>query len=207
MSYYPKANSQTPLLFIHIPKAAGSSVRQWYKRAYGKYHKVMHGAVTHPVLEAANREMASFTIVRNPYDLVYSWYRYKRQMLDETRHRDPTELAAWNRGFEYWLERYVDKINLTKWGNSQFNRISPCFSQLSYITNKQGRVCVDHVLKLEQLESDWKIIKSITGTDLDLVRVNQSRVTGERESAYTARCKQLVEKYYGDDLEQFCYSF
>lgn len=182
-------------------------MRQWYKRVYGKYHKVMHGAVSHPVLQQVNEEITSFAIVRNPYDLVYSWYRYKRQMLNETRHRDPEELAAWNRGFEYWLERYVDKVNLTKWGNNQYNPISPCFSQLSYLTNNKGRVCVNHILKLEQLESDWNIIKSITGSGLDLETVNQSVVTGERKSAYTARCRQLVEKYYGDDLEQFGYCF
>jgi len=167
----------------------------------------MHGAVTHPVLEAVNREMESFSIVRNPYDLVYSWYRYKHQMLRETRHRDPVESAAWNKGFEYWLERYIDKINLTKWGNDQYNPISPCFSQLSYLIDAKGKVVINHILKLEHLASDWSLIQSITGTNIDLEKTNQSVITGEREFAYTPRCKQLVERYYGEDLEQFKYAF
>ena len=150
MSYYPANVSYKPLLFIHIPKTAGTSVREWYKKRYGKFNKCMHGSIDHPVLREVSKTMPSFSIVRNPYDLVYSWYRYKSKMLKETRHRDPKELAAWHKGFDYWLQNYIDKINLTKDKQGTFNKISPSFDQLSYLTLGE-KVSVSTILKLENI--------------------------------------------------------
>jgi len=104
-------NSQYNHVFIHIPKTAGISVQNWYRETYGKFHKCMHGDVNHHVLSHVNARMKSWCVVRNPYDLVHSWYRYKHQMLQESRHRDADEHAAWRKGFEYWLEHYIEKIN------------------------------------------------------------------------------------------------
>ena len=181
-------------------------MKLWYKRVYGKYEKVTHGGLNHPVLQKLNDSMTSFTIVRNPYDLVYSWYRYKKQMLSETRHRDPQELAAWHKGFEYWLERYFTKVNLTKWGEC-YNKISPSYTQSSYLTDSAGNWAVDHILKLENIQQDWQVIKQLTGTEYDLAWQNRSQVSGNYKSAYNANTRRLIERHYREDLERFGYSF
>lgn len=207
MSYYPRnLNHTKPLLFIHIPKSAGTSVKLWYKKVYSKFEKVTHGGLSHPVLESVSQQMESFTIVRNPYDLVYSWYRYKKQMLSETRHRDPKELATWHKGFEYWLERYFTKVNLTKYGDS-YNKISPSFSQSSYLKDSAGNFKIDHVLQLENIQQDWDKIKSLTSTQFDLDQRNRSKVTGNYKGAYNANTRRIVEQAYSEDLERFKYVF
>jgi len=207
MSYFPKDTSKLPILFVHIPKAAGTSVRQWYSKQYKKYHKCMHGSMSHREIYRVSRTMPSFTIVRNPYDLVYSWYRYKRQMLDETRHKDPKELEAWEKGFEYWLERYVDKINFTKDKVlGDFNKISPSYSQLSYCKRK-NKICIDYILKLENISQDWKIIQELTKSPYTLEMHNRSNLQKDYRDAHTSVTKQIVEKYYEEDLETFDYNF
>ena len=206
MSYYPANVSYKPLLFIHIPKAAGSSVRAWYKKRYGKFYKSMHGSVNHPVLKEINKTMHSFTIVRNPYDLVFSWYRYKYSMLEETRHRDPEELAAWHKGFDYWLQNYAEKINLTKDKQGTYNKISPSYNQLSYISTN-GKVKVNTILRFESLDKDWGLINAICGSEIQLPYQNKTKVQGDYKTAYTVTSKKIVEQYYKDDLEFFNYNF
>lgn len=167
----------------------------------------MHGSMSHREIYRVSRSMPSFTIVRNPYALVYSWYRYKRQMLDETRHKDPKELEAWDKGFEYWLERYVDKINFSKDKVlGDFNKISPSYSQLSYCKRK-GKICIDYILKLENIEQDWKIIQELTKSPYTLEIHNPSNLQKDYRDAYTPITKNIVQKYYEEDLETFDYSF
>lgn len=206
MSYYPASNADSPLLFIHIPKTAGSSVKHWYKQRYKKFHKCMHGMISHPALKQAAAEMPSFAIVRNPYDLVYSWYRYKEKMLKEPRHKDKLERWAWNRGFDFWLQRYAEKINYTPNKQGSANPISPSFSQLRYISIS-GKIMIDHILRFENLSSEWNLIKQLSSCNIDLVHVNSTERKGSYRSAYTPESKRIVEKYYRSDLEKFSYVF
>ena len=206
MSYYPKNADHKPLLFIHIPKAAGSSVREWYRLRYGKFHKCMHGSVSHPVLREVNKSMPSFTIVRNPYDLVYSWYRYKIKMLGETRHRDEKELRAWHKGFDYWLQYYFDKVNLTIDKQGTFNKISPSFTQLSYIS-ANSEIAVDYVIQLENISAEWKTIQEVSASNIDLPVTNVSQLQGSYKTAYTSNSKRIVELSYKDDLNKWNYTF
>ena len=211
MSYWPKSSTGAkPLLFVHIPKTAGLSIQQWYRSTYGKFYKCMHGSLNHPVLENVNNQMESFCVVRNPYDLVYSWYRYKQQMLEETRHRDPQEYDAWQRGFDYWLHRYFDKVNYTtdKTRPGEYNSISPSFSQLSYLKNSSGNIAVDYVLRFEKLDSDFKIIKEISGSNFDLGFTNQTRISNsDYRKVYTVSGRILIDSVYKEDLEYFNYDF
>lgn len=212
MSYWPKYIEEdvNPLLFIHIPKTAGLSIQQWYRKTYGKFNKCMHGSISHPVLQDINKRIESFCVVRNPYDLVYSWYRYKRQMLDETRHRDPQELAAWERGFDYWLQHYFEKINYTadKSREGEFNPISPSFTQLSYIRNSNGSPDINYTLRFERLSEDFQIIKSVSNSKHDLGFENKTQVEDRGyRTVYTVLSRRIVDSVYSEDLEYFNYDF
>ena len=211
MSYWPKQyGGATPLLFVHIPKTAGLTVQQWYRATYGKFHKCMHGNLQHPTLADINSRIESFCVVRNPYDLVYSWYRYKRQMLDETRHRDPQELTAWERGFDYWLQHYMEKINYTtdKSRPGEFNPISPSFTQLSYLRNPQGIVDVNYTLRFENLNEDFNVIKIVTGSEHNLGYTNKTSVEKkDYRQVYTVLSRKIVDSVYQEDLDYFNYDF
>lgn len=212
MSYWPKNYTQNPrpLLFIHIPKTAGLSVQQWYRKTYGKFHKCMHGGASHPILADINARIESFCVVRNPYDLVYSWYRYKRQMLDETRHKDPQELHAWEQGFDYWVQHYIDKVNYTtdKSRPGEFNPISPGFSQLMYLKNPRGKVDINYTLKFESLEKDFEVIKLASGSTHGLGHTNKTTVENRGyRTAYTVQSRKIVDSIYKEDLDYFNYDF
>jgi hypothetical protein len=212
VSYWPKYVDEnlTPLLFIHIPKTAGLSIQQWYRNTYGKFVKCMHGSAAHPVVADINTRIESFCVVRNPYDLVYSWYRYKRQMLDETRHRDPKELAAWERGFDYWLQHYFEKVNYTtdKTREGEFNPISPSFTQLSYMRDPNGKLNVNYTLRFETLSQDFELIKNLSKSQYDLGFTNKTAVANrDYRTVYTVQSRRLVDSVYKEDLDFFNYDF
>ena len=212
MSYWPRqpVPNPKPLLFIHIPKTAGLSIQEWYRATYGKFNKCMHGSLKHPIVADINSRIESFCVVRNPYDLVYSWYRYKRQMLEETRHRDPKELAAWQRGFDYWLQHYFEKVNYTtdKTREGEFNPISPSFTQLSYITNTAGVPDINYVLRFENLQEEFKIIKHISNSEHDLGFKNRTSVSNrDYRQVYTVLSRRIVDSVYEEDLNYFNYDY
>lgn len=211
MSYWPKNNYPfpPPVAFIHIPKTAGISIQEWYRKTYGKFYKCMHAPVTHPAVSMVLEEMPAFCVVRNPFDLVYSWYRYKRQMLAEKRHRDPVELQAWRAGFDFWLPRYIDKINYTtdKTRPGEFNTITPARPQLDYIT-QQGQIKTRWILRFESLSKDIEQVNDYTGCHVLLTHENKSDLQiKDYRNAYTKRTRKLVEKYYERDLNYFNYDF
>ena len=212
MSYWPKSNYvfPPPTLFIHIPKTAGITIQDWYRNTYGKFYKCMHGDVRHPVIEQDLEHTPGWCVVRNPYDLCFSWYRYKRQMLTEKRHRDPIELQHWRVGFENWLDRYIEKINYTKDKMTDgFNPISPSKCQLDYITGRDGEIKVKWILRFETLADDIEQINSYVAGNYQLQHQNKTEIQikdGYR-GAYTDKARKIVEKYYARDLEYFGYEF
>lgn len=212
MSYWPKNNYvfPPPTLFIHIPKTAGLSIQDWYRNVYGKFYKCMHGDVRHPHIEEELQWMPGWCVVRNPYDLVFSWYRYKRQMLAEKHHRDPIELQHWRVGFEHWLERYIDKMNYTKDKmTKEWNPISPSKCQLDYITGRDGEIKVKWILRFENLAEDMKQINDYVATDYQIQHRNKTdiQIKNDYRAVYTEKGRKLVEKYYARDLEYFGYEF
>lgn len=202
MSYWPKNNTSDGLVFIHIPKTAGLSVQAWHRQRFGKVHKAMHADVQHPHISKAMKNMQSFCVVRNPYDLCYSWYRYKEEMLNEPRHHCPDEAGAWIKGFDYWMLHYFNKINYSNDKSTQGrNPIGPSKTMLDYIS-VGGKVKVDHVLRFESLNED---IKQFGGPEL--AHTNKSRGSNNYRNAYTPASKLIVETAYAKDLEYFSYSF
>lgn len=218
MSYFPKGGVELPILYIHIPKTGGSSVSEWYTQQYGTYRMCIHGSMKVDLLYNASKSMPSFTIVRNPYDLVYSWYRWMKTKLTEMKEVcDRTgmpfprecqdEAYSWSRGFEYWLERNIDVKSIIDDGELSFNNISPSYNQLSYC-KRDDIVCVDHFLKLENIEQDWKIVQEITKSPYNLGLHNRTVFRGQDyKDAHTVVTKRIVEKYYEEDLETFGYKF
>lgn len=208
MSYWPRNPDPKPIYFVHIPKTAGISIQRWFKQRYGKFEKSMHADVRHDHLSQIARTMPGFCVVRNPFDLVYSWYRYKRQMLDEPRHYDKLELDAWNKGFDFWMENYFTKINYSndKYLKGNLNPIGPSKTQLDYITDN-GRVVVKYHCRFESLSNDIRKVNNIVGGTAGVPHENKTILQKDYRSAYSSQSKKIVEQAYKKDLEFWGYDF
>lgn len=206
MSYWPLLDDPTPVLFVHIPKTAGISIQKWYRSRYKKFQKCMHGGVENPAIATKLEQMPSFTVVRNPWDLVYSWYRYKRQMLEEKSHWDANERRVWAKGFNPWMEQYFTKVNWTKdKATGGRNPMSPSFSHLKYIGSTDR---ITEILRFENLDREWAKVKKLANTDLELGYENKTQVVPvSRKRIYSHDSRLMVEKAFSDDLKVWDWSF
>ena len=201
MSYWPKSYDPYPSIFLHIPKTAGLSVQKWFRSRYGKVHKCMHGGWDNPSVREQLETIPSFTVIRNPWDLVYSWYRYKRQMLTEPKHADHQELQVWEQGFEPWMEKYFTKVNYSVDKlNGGLNPISPSFTHLKYMGGSKDNISV--IVRFENIKSDWTNVQNMVWHWEDLPHVNQAKYPKEKlKKVYTENTIAMVERAFEEDLK------
>lgn len=217
MSYWPRRkNALNPILFIHIPKTAGTSIRKWFKQTYGKIDDLIHAPVSHPTISNLNKAMPSFTIIRNPYDRAYSFYKYRKQILELHVANRPSyvaELEVWNKGFDAWIENYLHRPwtvfdgDLKIYYPGGVGDLAPWANMIDYIS-LDNSVVIDHIIKIENLDEDFKIIKDITKSNHNIPHKNKSNnQMGHYSKVYTSLSKKIVENLYEKDLNYFNYNF
>lgn len=186
------------LLFVHIPKTAGTSITGAFKSAGigTKKHPLCHPDGKHESVAKfvdrhgieIFRKYLSFCVVRHPLDRLISHYRYKPA-------QNRKELMEGNL---LSLDGYIDAIESGLVG--KFERVAP---QNYFVTDQSLNVLVDRIIRYEDLQNGFRGICEESGLpNLDLPRLNVSQF---QTIAPTPRAKQFVERYYARDYELFGY--
>lgn len=216
MSYWPKHIDNKSLCFIHIPKTAGTSVQRWMKKTYKLLQKRTHAPVNDPVIREL--DIPKFTIVRNPYDRAVSFYTYREFDLKKKLLHNPKsttleiELMFHKKGFNRWAERYFHKPweeskRVDLYNPTEVMGLVPKYTQSTWVVHKNV-LSVDIVLKMENLNEDFQKIQDIAGVSYGLGHRRASRHSKKGYQAYyDAPTKKLIEKYYGEDLDRFEYTY
>lgn len=208
MSYYSIDTKKIPLLFIHIPKTAGTSVREWMYNFYGmnKIIGFKHAPISYPHLK--DLKITSFAIIRNPFERAVSLYQEFGDIAANNFGKDlfgvdNLTVENWNKGFDYFVQNFFNSIVV-----QENISISPAFTQHSYISIN-NKIKVDHILKFETLDRDFKNIQSIVGNyeNLGKHQVGKFIHLKNYKDLYTNSSKQLIEEIYKEDLEKFNYVF
>jgi hypothetical protein len=202
-------------IFIHIPRTAGTSIqtalapyahcveRHWMNRALELVGIRVNHFAPHPwkrfrghVTAAQLRshlpsevfeDLFKFAFVRNPWDLMVSYYHY---LLCEPRHHRHQQVRRIE-SFEAYVEYMVRR-----------NR----FPQTRYVTGAKGHLLVDFVGRFESLRADFGYVCRRLGLTLRLPHVNQSAHRDYR-TYYSDRSAELVATHFRRDIERFGYTF
>lgn len=196
------------IAFIHIPKCAGTSVNKWLEQ-----FQMPERISAHPTLESLKRTREidfSFTIVRNPWDRLVSFYHFTKNI------RDPQGILIQHGITNQMLQDMFYHCNgYSVWPSfDQWLRDLPNFKKPEIMKDFPTPMTQQHlwvngldvVLRVENLEHDFRQIQEKFNCLTPLPLENTSTHTSYQDY-YTAETKDLVANWFADDIKLLGYEF
>ena len=190
-------------IFIHIPKVAGTSIKQALDLS-GQGHPFWeYFAQNYPEQWKTYRK---FTVIRNPWDRVVSAFCYAQM-----------EESYWH-GTDTWLHPDYELLKNCKFSEfchillNQRDRLKheSWYPQCRWIaTKKDGRVVsvVNDILRYESLDADFAQLADLLGAKVrKLPHVNKTDRMAYRKY-YNTKTRKIISRVYRADIELFGYSY
>ena len=179
------------LLFIHIPKNAGTSVTKAFAMQHEGHYPVSF--YKNQMAEDLWQEYTKFCIVRNPWDRVVSCYEYAR--MEKSYYHAVDGPSQYGKHPDYDLLKdasFEECIELLKEGKLTHQG----WTLQSLWIHDKDVLCVDD--KLENLPDKLY--------EVEIEALNKS-TRKDYQSYYNEETKQAVEDLYKVDIELFDYEF
>lgn len=221
-------------IFVHINKTAGSSIEVFFE----EYPRAQHVVTTKCIEEYGRRKWNryfKFSIVRNPWDRLLSWYLWVERdtfLYDWSSstpfqgysvpyewgmHRGHPEVKSdWYKSLKPGFEKFVFSIKSTK-DKTDFNLVESkhnaakgkwIASQLTWLKNSRGEMPMDFIGRFENLQNDFKkICKKLNLEEDPLPKAKVLYNKPHYSFFYNENTIKRVEELYGDDIEYFDYKF
>lgn len=132
-----------------------------------------------------------FTIVRNPWDRMVSYYHWLRAQ----RFHHPSVGLAKRLEFEDFV---AEPLIAQSFANAP---------AASYVTDTAGVDRADLYIRLEHLEEDIMPLQAHLGFDLDVPHVNRSSRHADYRTAYSEHSRLQVARMCAQDIARFDYQF
>jgi hypothetical protein len=194
--------NQKKCIFVHVPKAAGSSVS---KALFGQ--SVGHRPIRRHI--AYRKELVEtyfkFTFVRNPWDRIFSGYNYFNRCVGMRQHRDhrwATEMLGEFAGFESFIMALEDPAfvrNIKKYDHFRNQRDWLC-------DPSSGEMMMDFVGRFENLERDYNFVCARLGVTKKLPHYRRGKGSDYR-THYSNKMVDIVGRVYEADVSAFSYRF
>ena len=192
------------LLFIHIPKSAGTSIVHLLEKNFlGQKNFSIDTHSSYDVFKKNFPELVvnkkTFCIVRNPYCRFVSIYRFinREVKLKKWFGSNYSKISTKIDTFEKFIENFEFPEKM--WGdNNQFT------NQIIWSNN------VENVFKIEEKNKLCSFLKDVGVVgDLPILnsRQNPSWVNNLYREYYNENTKKIIKKKFKDDLEFFGYNF
>lgn len=199
--------------FVDIPRTSSTSVKtklgQLYGSAYGKCYDRQNARksgtvlVDHTpaskVIRVIGREnwdqLYTFSFVRNPWARFYSLYRFR--IADGVL---PATLE---------FNTYVQKLDEFRFRDrhSPFSRHEYHYPMLDYLMDDSEQLLVTECFKVEERSQAIIRIQEQTGVDLNTDSKEVLCSPDEYRDFYSAESREIVGRFYKDDIQYFNYAF
>ena len=131
-----------------------------------------------------------FTLVRNPWDRMVSYYYWLR-----------------TQAFDHPAVTLAKQVDFTTFLNAPSTQSAMRAAPYGhYVTDAQGREVCDSFIRLEQLEEDSAPLWDHLGFRLDLPVNNQSTRDRDYRTYYTESDSALVQSLFAQDIDRFGYT-
>lgn len=208
-------NHKYKLVYIHIPKSAGSSIEMCIlpdgkKKTFDADHDIMHGwddqinrYLHHLTLEEVVHHFPHltdyyfFTFVRNPWARCVSSFFYFRGDVDSSFIDDKNiTIDSLISEFKHFLLNFSFEDDM-----------SHSLSQHEFIINKKSSKQMNYIGKFESLQSDFNTVCTESGFPQMKIPYSNGTTHKHYTEYYDEEAKQIVADKYAKDIEHFGYKF
>lgn len=194
---YRRYMNKTGVLFIHIPKCAGTSVLKMLGDS-AKYRTHVPAYIYKEANKYKYKKYVKFTIVRNPWDRLYSTYTYLKSGGNQG---DDIEVFAEIRDmtFEHFVMNWLTEDKVTS--------VKLLQTQCSYIRDPiTSKFSVDIIGKIEEIDKSIDELNYACSSQWSLPHLNKSKDQGYRDK-YSEEMKERTLSLYEADCEVLGYAF
>ncbi|MBO9483083.1 sulfotransferase family 2 domain-containing protein [Salinisphaera sp. G21_0] len=188
--YYDKLEC----IYIHIPKAAGSSVGM----ALFGTDKPGHYPIKDFEWENEKKfnKYYKFTFVRNPYSRLESAFFYLKEGGKSDRDKEfSRKFISKYKSFEDFITNGLQEDSIKNW----IHFIPQC----DFLINHDGLIDVDFIGKLENIEIDF--IEVCEKLNIKRSLCFENRTKQKKSVLYTKNMKEIVNTIYKNDFELLGY--
>ena len=204
-------STEKRFLFVHVPKTAGASVTSALRDVSHPINRTLPRRISShlPLREAPDKvylrghdtarwarvklgraqydALHSFAVVRNPFDLAFSHYKFLKEITPD-RYKDKG--SSWS---------FLDFLRHLKSDNRRYD-------QSNYVTDLAGEVIVDRILRFETLAEDFERLAA--ALDLPARRLPTVNATskGGPSAPYCDEAIEKVRSIYAPDFDLFGYA-
>ena len=213
MILHNKKDKRKNIIFTHVPKTGGTSI----EKAFG--FVVTDGTGKHANLTLLKSNIVKqgrqdfynnafkFTIVRNPFDQLYSFWNYHVNIIGDIT------VFRFEKDFNDFLKN-LDLKNKTiaphhNYGGKYADTVAFVWADLfqkqyAYV---DGKLEVDFIGRFENLYRDFSLICKITGFENKLPHLNNAGKKLPYWVRYDIEGRKIAEELLEEDLKTFGYKF
>jgi len=199
------------LIFTHIPKNAGTSIRQWFLDNVPDAESeqgILKHQTPHHVHTRPHNNYDYFAVVRNPYDRLLSQYHFHLEKYEQYLGRKSQlrfkqvfhdRYAELKKGFGNWLtDPHPMADRQAKWYDYRW-------CPQSVWTNERT-----HVLLYENLTEDFRWVQERVAVDAPLETLNSTSVNNDHSTmenrVLLSDHRELILSHLQVDFDRFGYA-
>ena len=199
-------NNKRKLVFIHIPKNAGTTFKSVLYSTHGdvewKRPFTDEKKYTHSPLKSfyasfpESNDYKVITIIRNPYERALSWYSYYRTPTYYNRHPQM-------RAVHYAQQPFLEFL---KWYNRSFKSKWEMLPQVWWYTHK-NKLHSDYQIRFENLEQDINKVSKELEMDITF-KIPHNNKSSESLTVGDVYCDEsisIINEWYKEDFKKLDY--
>jgi|TARA_R110000823_G_scaffold196632_2_gene327950 hypothetical protein len=184
------------LIFIHIPKNAGTSITNHLEMEDIGHHNWSYYAARYPNKWS---EYKKISIIRNPWDRVVSCYEYAKMENSYWHSASIKSKAGKHPDYELLKDRTFEECLRILDTNSSVLRHHGWTSQFNYVIEKDS-LMVDKIIDIQNINEDLSILLD----DLvEIPMINISKTKNYKDYYVNEEMVNIVSKKYEEDIKHF----
>jgi hypothetical protein len=204
---YNDANSTDSILFIHIPKNAGTSIAK--DLGFKSTTHIKASEIKKEYVNGFIEDRFSFAIVRNPIDRFISLYNYARMDISYYHNNIDPEKSIYGKHLDYELLKnssllecahYLKKGMLKH--DIHWNHWEPQYNWVYDVNSRQQ--LVKKIYNFENLQELVKDMNSMFNFKFELSEINKSK-REDNKKKIDLETISILKEYYKKDFDLFDY--